>query len=74
MKVIFGRYIEVIIDPQMEMVGQLGLYSHCTKASYFDVSAAPNLPAMGDQGCVSGALHTHTRFSGGPWFSNSDPL
>lgn len=53
MKVIFGSYIEVIIDPQMDLGETVRIvYALMYKACCFDFSAAPSLPAMEDQMCV----------------------
>lgn len=53
MKVIFGSYIEVIIDPQMDLGETIRIvFAPDVQSLGFDFSAAPNLPAMGDQVCV----------------------
>lgn len=53
MKVIFGSYIEVIIDPQMDLGETVRIvFAQMYKASCFDFSAAPSLPALGEQVCV----------------------
>lgn len=54
MKVIFGSYIEVIIDPWIDLGDETIriVFTPMYKACCFDFSAAPSLPAMGDQVCV----------------------
>lgn len=49
MKVIFGSYTEVIIDPQMDLGEMIRIvFLPVYKASCFDFSGAPKLPAVGD--------------------------
>lgn len=61
MKVIFGSYIEVIIDPHMDLGETVGIVCALMyEACCFDFSAAPSLSAVGDQVCVlwlSSPLH-----------------
>lgn len=53
MKVIFGGYIEMIIDPQMDLGETVRIvFAPMYKACCFDFSAAPSLPAIGDRVCV----------------------
>lgn len=60
MKVIFGSYIEVIIDPHMDLGETVGIVCALMyEACCFDFSAAPSLSAVGDQVCVLWLSTTH---------------
>lgn len=62
MKVIFGSYIGVIIDPQMDLGETVRtVYALLYKPCCFDFSAAPRLSAVGDEVCVLWLSSLHSR-------------